>query len=83
MVIWPGTEIDITPAQVHMHFEVLSSAGMFPIITVGAPGAHGAGITGMHGTGVRTPKAAVVAAATAGLAMDMHIPKGGMFTMGF
>lgn len=66
-----------------MHFEVLSSAGMFPIITVGAPGAHGAGITGMHGTGVRTPKAAVVAAATAGLAMDMHIPKGGMFTMGF
>jgi hypothetical protein len=79
----PGTVIDITPAHVHMHFDVLLSAGIFPISTVGEPGAQGAGITGMHGIGVSTPSAAEVAAATAGFARDMHIPNGGMFTMGF
>ena len=36
----------------------------------------------MQGIGVNTPKAAAVAAATAGFAGDMHIPKGGMFTIG-
>lgn len=46
------------------------NAGVFPIITVGDPGAHGAGSTGMQGIGVRTPKAAAVAEATVGLAKD-------------
>ena len=35
----PGTVIDITPAYVHMHFDVLLSASIFPISTVGEPGA--------------------------------------------
>ena len=37
-----------------MHFDVLLSAGMLSINTVGAPGAHGAGITGAHTPGVNT-----------------------------
>ena len=72
----------MTPAQVHNNWLILSSAGAFPSITVGAPGTHGEGVFGMHGIGVRTPKAAAVAAATIGLAGLMHIPKGKMFTMG-
>jgi hypothetical protein len=55
---------------------------MLPIKTVGAPGAHGAGVTGMQGIGVNTPRAAVVAAATVGFAMEEQVPKGEMFTMG-
>ena len=51
-------------------------------MTVAAPGAHGAGVTGMQGMGVRTPRAAAVAAATMGLAIDWHMPNGGMFIIG-
>jgi hypothetical protein len=36
----------------------------------------------MQGCGVSTPKAADVAAATAGLARLVHAPKGRIFTMG-
>src|SRR5438270_12945776 len=68
VVTWPGFAIVMTPAQVHMHWNVLFRAGMPPIRTVGEPGAHGAGVTGIQGTGVRIPRAAAVAAATAGLA---------------
>ena len=64
-----------------MQVEVLLSAGMAPIMQVAEPGVHGA-VTGMQGMGVSTPRAAAVAEATVGLAMDMHMPKGGMFTMG-
>lgn len=53
-----------------MVFELWFNAGVFPTRTVGDPGDHGAGITGMHGIGVKTPNAAAVAAATAGFAMD-------------
>ena len=52
------------PAQVHMHVELLSSAGTSLIVTFSDPGAHGLAITGMHGCGVSTPIAALVAAAT-------------------
>jgi hypothetical protein len=55
--------------------DVLLRAGIPPIITVGDPGAH-TEVTGVHGIGVKTPKAAAVAAATAGFARLMHIPKG-------
>ncbi len=72
----------MTPPQAHMHLEELFSAGMPPTIMVGEPGAHGAGITGMHGMGVNTPSFAAVAAATVGLDMLWHMPKGMMFTMG-
>jgi len=38
---------------------------------------------GMHGMGVSVPMAADVADATVGLDRERHIPKGGMFTIGF
>src|SRR5687768_14753953 len=72
----------MTPAQLHISFEVLFSAGMFFTSTVGLPGAQGAVVTGTQGIGVRTPRAADVAAATIGLARLWHIPKGGMLTIG-
>ena len=66
----------MTPAHVHMHFEVLFRAIKFPIFTVGEPGVHGAGVTGTHGTG--EPAAAM----TAGLVGAEHIPNGAMFVTG-
>jgi hypothetical protein len=74
--------MEITPAQAHMHLDVLVRAGILPTMTWGEPGAQGAGITGMQGMGVSTPIAAAVAEATAGLARDEHTPNGGMFTIG-
>ena len=65
-----------------MHLLVLFRAGMPRSRTVGEPGAQGAGVTGVQGCGVRTPKAAEVADATAGLASELHTPKGMMFTIG-
>jgi hypothetical protein len=77
----PALVIVMTPAQLHMHWLVLFRAGMPPIMTVGDPGVQGV-VTGTQGIGVRTPSAAVVAAATVGLANELHIPNGGMFTIG-
>jgi len=78
----PGVTKLMTPAHMHMFVDVLSSVGMLPSITVGAPGTQGATVAGMHGMGVRTPMAATVAAATIGFAGDMHMPNGMIFTMG-
>lgn len=55
---------------------------MPPTRTVGLPGNQSPQIEGMQGIGVRTPKAAAVAAATEGLANDVHIPNGKIFTNG-
>src|ERR1700733_7161707 len=66
----------------HISCETLSSEGKFPSNTVGAPAIHGAGVAGMQGIGVSTPRAAAVAAATVGLAGDVHIPKGMILTIG-
>ena len=82
MVAWPGKPMVITPPQVHIQVHVLFRAGMLPILQVAAPGVQGEVVTGMQGMGVKTPRAAAVAEATVGLAIDMHIPKGGMFVMG-
>jgi hypothetical protein len=49
---------------------------------VGTPGSHGAVVAGTHGIGVKTPNAAAVAAATVGLAKLLHMPNGGMLTIG-
>lgn len=70
------------PPQLHMHFDVLLSAGKLPHSTVGEPGVQGAAMTGTHGIGVKAPMAAAVAAATCGLASDWHMPNGKMLTMG-
>jgi hypothetical protein len=72
----------MTPPQLHMHLELLFRAGILATSTVGEPGAHGAAVTGMQGIGVRTPRAAAVAAATIGLAGELHIPNGMMFIIG-
>ncbi len=50
--------------------------------TVGDPGVHGAGMTGTQGIGVKTPRAAAVAAATVGFASEEHMAKGGILTIG-
>ena len=81
-LVCPGLIICITPPHVHISLDVLLRAGMLAIMTVGAPGTHGAGVTGTQGIGVRTPSAAAVAAATVGLDRDVHMPKGMMFTIG-
>ncbi len=78
----PGMTKVITPPQLHIRVETLSSAGALPNSTFGAPGTHGEKVAGMHGMGVRTPIAAEVAAATSGLAGDMHIPNGIIFVIG-
>src|SRR5258707_11337523 len=70
------------PPQLHISFELLFSAGILPIITVGDPGAQGAAVTGTHGMGVSTPSAAAVAAATIGFDGELHIPNGGIFAIG-
>lgn len=81
-VICPGMATVMTPAQRHINWQVLSSAGMLPTITVGTPGTQGDGVFGMHGIGVSTPSAAAVAAATIGLAGLMHTPNGMMLSIG-
>ena len=70
------------PPHAHTHCDELFSAGLLAMSTVGDPGAHGAGMTGMHGIGVSTPSAAAVAAATVGLDNVWHMPNGGMLTSG-
>lgn len=70
------------PAQAHISFDELLSAGLFAIITAGEPGAHGAEVAGTHGAGVNTPAAAAVAATTWGFDGDEHIPKDIIFFIG-
>jgi len=82
VVICPAKVMLTTPPQLHMQVEVLFSAGMLPIMQVAEPGVQGDVVTGMQGMGVSTPRAAAVAEATVGLAMDIHMPKVGMFVMG-
>src|SRR4051812_19014383 len=72
----------MTPPQAHMSLQLESTPGIFAIWNVGAPGTHGAGITGIHGMGVSTPRAAAVAEATVGFAIELHMPNGGIFTIG-
>lgn len=79
---WPASTMEISPAHMHMHIESLVSAGMPAMSTSGAPGAQGAVVTGTHGIGVCTPRAAAVAAITSGLVVELHMPKVGMLTIG-
>src|SRR5271170_3483439 len=78
----PASEKVMTPPQIHISWETLSRVGMFASNTVGAPVTHGAGVFGIQGIGVSTPRAAAVAAATVGLEGDIHIPKGMIFVIG-
>ena len=56
------------PPQIQFSLDELFNAGILAIFTVALPGDQGAGVTGMQGIGVNTPKAAAVAAATIGFA---------------
>jgi hypothetical protein len=58
-----------------------SSTGKLDILSCPG-GAHGATMTGMQGIGVSVPMAAAVAEATVGLAIDWHMPNGGILTIG-
>jgi hypothetical protein len=70
------------PAHVHRSLQLFVSVGIDPVKTVGAPGIQGATVIGTHGIGVKTPKAAAVAAMTVGLLGLEHIPKVGIFDIG-
>ena len=72
----------IVPPHMHWHVDVLFNTGIFPSSTVGEPGTQGATVFGIQGMGVSTPNAAAVAVATIGLAGEMQIPNGMMFTIG-
>jgi hypothetical protein len=72
----------ITPPQLHINVDESFNAGILPINTVGAPTIQGAVVTGMHGTGVKAPLAAAVAAATIGFDIELHWPNARMFTNG-
>src|SRR3954471_8117154 len=72
----------MTPPQLHINLQLLSTAGIPPFMTFKLPGTQGAAVTGTHGIGVSTPRAAAVAAATVGLEGDEHAPNGGMFMTG-
>lgn len=74
--------MEMSPAQAHNNTDVLSRAGVLPIKTVGAPGVHGEKVIGTQGWGDSIPSIADVAAATAGLARDTHMPNGMIFTPG-
>ncbi len=77
--VCPGFKIEITPPQTHMSLELLFRAGKFPASTVGEPGAQGAGITGTQGAGANITGGGLI---VAGLAGQLHIPKGGIFPIG-
>lgn len=64
----------MTPPHEHWHVEPLSSAATWPIVTRDDPGVHG-DRTGTHGCGTSDP--ALEAAATCGLASEVHSPNGG------
>ena len=78
----PGVTTEMIPPKLHIHLDVLLSAGKLLMSTVGEPGAQGAAVAGIQGMGVRTPNAAAVALATVGFAKDMHIAKVGILAMG-
>ena len=67
--------MEMTPPYAHISLLLLFSSGLLHTSTVGAPGTHGAGVTGAQGLGVNTPDAAAVAAATVGLDRLEHMPK--------
>ena len=52
------------------------------MVTVGAPGVHGAVTAGTQGAGVKAPNLAAVAAATTGFVNVLHMAKGMTFFIG-
>lgn len=71
---WPGAVICMMPPQLHTVWELSFNAGILPIKTVGAPGAHGMVITGTQG--------GTAGGTLCGLLGELHIPKGSILTRG-
>ena len=80
--VCPGAAIVIVPPYPHVSWQLCVRTGLPPIITFDFSDVHGPEIIGMHVDGVRTPSAAEVAAATAGLLMLVHAGNGAMFVPG-
>ena len=80
--ICPSVVNVICPPHMQRFWHVRVRAGCPCTITCILPGIHGAVMAGMQGIGVSTPMAAEVAAATVGLAIEEHMPKGMMLTIG-
>ncbi len=74
--------MEIAPPHMQFNLQVLFNAGMPPCNMVEVPGSQGAVVAGIQGMGVSVPNAAVVAAATWGLARELHMPNGRIFTNG-
>ena len=72
----------MTPPYAQRHCEPAARAGLPPILVRGAPGIHVPAALGRQGIGVRTPRAALVAAATDGLLNVVHMANGGMLAFG-
>ena len=72
--------MEIEPAYAHMPLQSEARQGLPPMRTLGLVGIHAPAGCGIQVCGVRTPRAAAVAAATWGLASDVHSPKGPTFT---
>jgi len=82
VAVCPGEVVEITPVHLYMHVEVSFMAGMLAIFIIGEPGVQGGVVFGMHGIVVNTPRAADVAEATAGFAIELHMQYGKMITIG-
>ena len=72
----------MAPAKLQFRIQGSVSSGIPPKTAVGDPGAQGPAGVGVQGMGVRTPIAAAVAPATAGLARLSQTPKGRTFKKG-
>jgi hypothetical protein len=72
----------ITPPKAQMQVLPTHTTGPEANNTVAFVGIQGAAIAGRQGIGVRTPNAAVVAAATTGFARLIHIPNVAIFSIG-
>jgi hypothetical protein len=70
------------PPNAHISIESLVNKGPGLAMTVGFVGIQMPAGVGMHGPGVKTPKAAAVKAAVVGLAILMQTPNGAMFKNG-
>ncbi len=83
-MVWtePGKVTLMMPPQAQLQMAPAQTAGVPPIKVVALGGSQGPAGTGTQGIGVKTPRAAAVAAATVGLERLVHIPNGGMLSSG-
>src|SRR5579859_6574700 len=71
----------MVPAHAHWQVASSSKAGT-PETSTGSGGSHGSAVAGTQGAGVNTPEAAEVAAITAGLVGELHMPNVLIFVSG-